>query len=187
VVPLLGCHVNLPDFRDPCEGIECPDDGNECTREYCACTEGTVKLEEGICKARPVTGIECDLGGPPGLCSEGQCEESPCGVCDDDNLCTDDYCSYVDERCVFAPVQCRRLNPCNEETCNPLLGCIPVEDGTPCFPDQDVEYLRCQTGVCVGPCDPQSEKMLQCPTREGLFCCPGVKECLPDCEFAVQP
>ncbi len=182
VVPAGGCNPLAGlDFSDPCEDIECPDDGNECTVEFCS----RGPFEEGTCKSGTRTGPACDFDGLAGVCRDGQCMESPCGVCDDDDPCTEDWCSYVDERCLSAPVKCRGefydFNPCNEEMCNPLVGCVPVEDGTPCFPDQGVPYLRCQAGVCVGPCDPASEEILQCPTRESLFCCPGMKDCAGEC------
>ena len=190
VVSSVGCSRGFPGFEDPCEGVVCPDDGNECTGEYCARSELTVPLEEGICKSTLLTGTECDFGGLPGLCKDGQCKESPCGVCDDDNLCTQDYCSYVDERCVFAPVQCVNVFFfCAEEGCDPLVGCTAVEDGTPCMNGADRlgEDLRCQAGVCVGLCDPASEETLQCPTREDLLCCPGMNTCSRNCELEAQP
>ena len=190
VVPLVGCQWDFLRFEDLCEGVVCSDDGNECTREFCTDTDGSVRLEYGTCKSSPLTGTDCDFDGLAGLCVDGECKESPCGVCDDDNLCTEDWCSYVDERCVFSPVQCFDLNQCTEATCNPLDGCnfTPVEDGTPCF-NQD---RWCQVGVCVAPCDPASEEILPCPVEgtRGLLCCPGGEYCGPSCDvgaFEVQP
>ena len=47
-----------------------------------------------------------------------------------------------------------------------------------------VEALgMCEAGVCLGPCDPESEEVLQCPIEgfeADLFCCPGWEYCTVD-------
>jgi hypothetical protein len=41
----------------------------------------------------------------------------------------------------------------------------------------------CVAGICVPPCDPASEEILQCPRQylEDQFCCPGNEYCMDDC------
>ncbi|MGB5351302.1 MAG: hypothetical protein WBN10_16975 [Polyangiales bacterium] len=143
-------------------------------------------------------GTDCTFNGLSGVCVLGVCGENLCeGVaCDDDNECTDDKCSYVDGTCYFPSVECDDRNECTYDTCDPADGCIftPNEgkDGTFCINEDntkpEIEVGVCEAGVCLGPCDPASEEVSQCPIErfEDFFCCPGWEACLDEC-ITAQP
>jgi len=185
VVPLVGCDLSW-DNSDPCEGVVCPDDGNECTNEFCSCVG---LFCTATCKSRPAAdGTDCTFGGLSGVCVSGVCGDNLCEgvVCDDDDACTDDVCDYVDGTCDFAPVVCDDYDDCTEDTCDPVDGMCnftTAEDGTPCIGDLPLPLGMCEAGTCVAPCDPASEEELQCPVKgfEFQFCCVGVEFCLPEC------
>ena len=76
-------------------GVDC-DDRNECTADTCDPVDGE-------CNHANVTdGTPCDLGGLPGVCGVGVCEDAMLCVgvdCDDQNECTDDVCDPMDGQC----------------------------------------------------------------------------------------
>jgi hypothetical protein len=163
VMPLVGC-----------------DDGNECTFESCGCVGIWCTPE---CVSRPVVnGTDCTFDGVAGVCVSGECGENLCEgvVCEDDDVCTDDTCDYVDATCEFPPTLCEDENGCTQNQCDPQDGCNfpPVADGAPCLVGG-----TCVAGICVPPCDPASEEILQCPWQylEDQFCCPGNEYCMDDC------
>jgi len=138
----------------------------------------------------------CALGVVPVVgCSEASpnlCE----GVdCDDDNECTYDLCDPATGTCdnfgYCDCLDCTDDNPCTDDVCDFSTGMCSnplMDDGTPCRYGAGA----CQAGVCVAPCDPASEDILQCPLEplEHLFCCPGREDCDVDCDveaFEVQP
>jgi hypothetical protein len=44
-------------------------------------------------------------------------------------------------------------------------------------------------GVCVPPCDPESQEITQCPIEgfeEDTFCCPGCEFCSFDCDNPLE-
>ena len=177
--PPEGCgsyDLGWPDGpSDPCSGVVCPPDDNECTREYCS---------GGSCRSEPVTnGRSCTYDGLSGVCVEGVCGENLCKdvVCDDGDACTVGTCDYVDGTCDFTPIVCDDYETCTEDTCDPADGCVftAVEDGTVC----DGPYGMCEAGSCVAPCDLASDEEYQCPITglENLFCCPGQEYCRDDC------
>ncbi|MBW2586394.1 MAG: hypothetical protein JRD92_05530 [Deltaproteobacteria bacterium] len=184
--------------EDPsCVDNEDCDDGNPCTSDYCYSYDPDAPLTCEVvqrCRHSQVTdGTSCGSGN---VCADGVCGENLCKdvVCDDDNVCTDEACDYVDGTCEFTPVFCGDGDACTEATCDPVDGCdytTPAEDGTICmtFEPAGVEAFGiCEAGACAGPCDPASEEELPCPIEgfEGIFCCPGWEACLPDC-IAAPP
>jgi hypothetical protein len=176
IVLLLGCS------EPPCGG-ECPDDGNECTQEYC-------DHDVGACMSGPVlNGTECTFDGVAGVCVSGVCGANLCEgvVCEDDgNLCTDDTCDYVDGTCVHPRTVCEDDgNECTDPSCDPTTGCYftEAEDGRECYYSPSGSAGMCEAGVCVDPCDPEYEQESQCPIkgREAYFCCPGSSHCRLQC------
>ena len=171
VVP-VGCEI-FPDCdSDPCEGVVCPDDGNECTYESCS-SDGWFCHAE--CVSYPAdNGTDCTFDGAAGVCVSGVCGENICEgvVCEDGNACTDDECDYVDGTCYFPPVVCDDRNECTDDTCNPVDGCnfAPVEDGAFCFEG------TCKAGACVVPTD-------ACTNAEDLavVCDPGFTDEVDAC------
>jgi len=74
VVPMVGC-LDW-DWGDPCEGVACPPDDNECTVEYCS---------DGSCRSDPLYGVSCTYDGLSGVCFKGVCRE-PVGDCTADDF-----------------------------------------------------------------------------------------------------
>ncbi len=177
VMPLGGCSgLDIQGDYDPCEGVVCPDDGNECTKDVC--------VSLGHCGWPVLNGTECTFDGVAGVCAAGECGENRCEgvVCDDGDSCTDDHCDYVDGTCEFTPVFCDDGDACTEDiACDPADGCdftTPAEDGTICTTEEEALGM-CEAGACLGPCDPESEEVLQCPIEgfEDLVCGPGCEFC----------
>ena len=172
-----GCESYEWDWSDgnPCEGVVCPPDDNECTREYCS---------GGSCRSEPVTnGRSCAYDGLSGVCVEGVCGENLCEdvVCDDEDVCTDDSsCDYVDGTCDYTPIVCDDYATCTEDACDPVDGCIftAVEDGTECGSQGRV----CVAGECVwaecnqGLCKTDAERRAQCD--EVIPSCRGEDQCI---------
>ena len=112
-------------------------------------------------------------------CSGGNCTAGIPLVCDDGNPCTDDACD-PGSGCVFAnddtnacddgdactsvdvcragaceggaPVVCDDANPCTDDSCDPLSGCVftngdanPCDDGNACTSGD-----ACLSGMCIG-------------------------------------
>ena len=185
VVPLVGC-MDIPIFGEPCDGVHCPADNNECTIEYCS---------GGSCRSRPIAdGTRCTYDGLFGVCVGGVCGGNFCEgvVCDDGDLCTYDWCDYAVGTCYFPPVVCDDDNPCTKDACNPAAGCTftPVEDGTWCIARGGELWLMgvCEARACVGPCEPWvSGKTYPypCPIEdyEDLDCCSGREYCQPLCGY----
>ena len=148
LIPFIGCGDSQEEACDihdvSCEGVVCPPDGNQCTREHCYL---------GACLSTPVRdGRGCTYDGLSGVCVEGVCGKNLCEgvVCDDDDACTyDDHCDYVDGSCPVYRLACNDHNECTEDGCDPADGCkwTPVEDGTLC--SEGV----CAAGACVLPTD----------------------------------
>ena len=181
-----------------CVDDENCDDGNPCTEDRCISYDPDAPLCEVVqrCSHSPAAdGTSCGSGK---VCADGECGENRCEdvVCDDDDVCTDDRCDYVDGTCEFTPVFCSDGDACTEATCDPADGCdytTPAEDGTICMIEEPaaVEALgMCEAGACLGPCDPKSDEVSLCPIEgpDEFLCCPGREYCtVGDCHFGVQP
>ena len=148
------------------------DDQNACTEDSC--------LEDGSCTYLPVMGVPCDddnactiddsceaegCVGEPAVCNDDDpCTLDTCDVqegcvtqplygnpCDDGSACTtSDHCQ--DGSCSGTPVPCEDGNPCTQDVCDPIAGCLfipgtgaPCDDGSECT---DVD--SCLEGLCVG-------------------------------------
>jgi len=154
-----GCEPYNFDWNgDPCSGVVCPPDDNECTREYCS---------GGSCRSEPVTnGRSCTYDGLSGVCVEGVCGENLCeGVYCNDEPCSTGNCDYVDGLCNYTP----RLpdgTPCvydgMDGVCvNGLCGenlCEDVEcdDGDACTDDR-CEYVDGTCDFAPVVCDDDSD------------------------------
>jgi len=134
--PGVGCvHV---DNTAPCS------DGNACTaQDHCG---------DGACLPGPQ--IVCDDGNP---CTTDACDllvgcvfSAASGDCDDGNECTiGDFC--LGGKCTYAaPLLCDDENPCTDDACLPLSGCVSKNnsgactDGDPCTVN---DY--CAGGKCI--------------------------------------
>ena len=171
-----GCTVN-----DICSGGTCVgwprdcDDDNPCTEDVC---------QNGACTHPPGNdGTACNDGDACTIgdsCVSGTCLGSPRN-CDDDNLCTDDYC--VAGGCGHAPNEdpcddgdpctlddtcdggvcrgrdrdCSDNNPCTDDACNPDDGgCVHTDNIATCDDgDPCTKADHCADGACTGTPDPE--------------------------------
>lgn len=194
----VGCNWDILDldFESPCEraGLDC-DDGNPCTLDRCVNYIDVFDTGKSgpHCEPEPTNdGHGCTFAGISGTCQGGLCGAADlCDgvVCEDDDKCTDDACAWNGE-CAFTPVLCDDGDQCTEDRCDAATGMCdfttPSEDGQWCLVDFTSTFVvgGCEAGVCVGPCDPESEMVSTCPVEfvlGSLLCCPGNENCVPDC------
>ena len=155
-----------------CKGgalVDCADD-NPCTSQYCDALQGCVySMNQEPCN----DGDACTTND---ACQMGECIGAPV-ICNDLNPCTDDSCAgpdgcvfepnskscndnnkcTVDDKCVggvctaTAMMVCDDSNPCTDQTCDPLLGCVSEFNENPCD-DGDVCTAgdQCAQGSCAG-------------------------------------
>lgn len=136
---------------DRCNGGDCVgggpancDDGNPCTLDECKPFAG--------CIYRPADG-PCDDKNPcttQDMCAEGVCIGGPPLICDDNNVCTDDWCE-PSQGCMHGWNQaacddgdpCTTQDRCREGKCvgGPPLDC---DDQDPCTQDICVHGIGCQ-------------------------------------------
>lgn len=144
-----------------------------CNTTLCASTGCVTATCEGmLCRRTPLCGGASPLccGGacvPAGCddglsCTNDYCDESApstagCvhepieGACDDGDACTGDG-TCRGERCVAAaPIDCNDANPCTDDSCDTVAGCLHVADDTNVFDDGDACTVgdRCAAGVAV--------------------------------------
>ncbi len=147
------------------------DDGNQCTEDYCDSATGCYYvLSTGACD----DGNACTAGE---TCSLGVCGGGVPVNCDDGNICTDDSCDselgcvYVNNTnacndlnaCTLNDVctngvcegteelSCDDGNPCTNESCNPSMGCVYVNNNEPCDDGDPCSFNEtCSGGACVG-------------------------------------
>ncbi len=143
------------------DGRACDDGDPETENDFCyhgmcvpdSCSCGGVNDCCDGCSSRNEA-LACDDGNPctgDGICQEGDCVGANAIVCNDNDVCTDDFCDPV-QGCAFMP----NWNEC--------------DDGNPCTSDDG-----CRDGLCQGTervCSPPS----QC--REEGACSPESGSCL---------
>jgi ribosomal protein S17 len=162
---------------DVCSGGACQPgaprlcgDNNVCTTDTCAPATGCVFTNnQSACNDQ-------DACTSDDTCSGGACAGVP-RVCDDANLCTTDSCNPA-TGCVFSnnaaacddgnactdgdacafgtcrpgsAVGCNDNNPCTNDSCDPIAGCVHVNNTAPCV---DLNACTtgdtCSDGACVG-------------------------------------
>ena len=110
-------------------------------------------------------------------CVEGECLGGVPVVCDDSNVCTDDDCD-VESGCTYLPnaeacddgndctsgdycgggeclheglLDCDDLDPCTNDSCEPLGGCLHIHNSAPCDDlDLCTDGDMCVQGDCQG-------------------------------------
>jgi len=147
------------------------DDGNECTDDACDAQKGCIYTSNSAA---------CDDENPCTIgdhCENGLCLWTGLLDCDDANLCTTDACNpqsgctqvnnafpcddsdlcTLGDKCSGGECQsgqamdCGDENPCTDDTCNPLVGCIHVNNSAQCDDfDPCTETDTCSGGTCVG-------------------------------------
>ena len=186
-VQTAGC-VYQPQTDTPC-----PADGDACTADLCVfgtCIHPTLPCDDGIaCTADAcVPGAGCVFTPDHAACDDGNgCTADTCSPadgcthadrpdltsCDDGDLCsTGDAC--LAGQCVPTgiPLECDDGNPCTTDACNPVAGCVQLEDPGAC---------PCTTGGTPAPAGT--------PCVDGNVCtspdaCDGAGHCVggPVCE-----
>jgi len=151
---LSACNAPVPSF-EVCNGEDddCDDavDNGACDDEN-ECTEDSCDPASG-CNYELLTGTPCsddDLCTLTDHCEEGQCTGTPIN-CDDSNPCTDNGCDGL-QGCVFVPNndECDDGDPCTvgDKCFDSVCGGVL---GLGCDDGNDCTYGEtCQTGVCAG-------------------------------------
>ena len=150
--------------------LDC-DDGNPCTTDQCDDLEGCLHIPSaGPCD----DGNECTAGES---CVAGECLPTQPAQCDDGNPCTDDWCEPTggcintpnnascsdDDLCTLGdecqngecsggqPLACDDKNPCTNDSCNKLLGCVHSNSSEQCDDSDPCSLVdQCVGGTCVG-------------------------------------
>ena len=146
-----------------------------------ACLQTACDPVDGQCKFAPVAdGQPCDDQSACTLadaCFDGECNGSLPANCADANPCTEDFCdpetgcvhlnsglscqdgdactvgdTCLEGECVSGAVKdCNDSNPCTNDACDPVAGCVhnllagSCDDGNQCTTDD-----KCVNGICTG-------------------------------------
>ena len=167
--PESGC-VNAPNQAncndldactsgDHCEGGECVADGTMDCEDLNDCTDDSCDPAFGCLNVPNANPCDDDDGCTDGdYCAAGFCMSGKPVLCDDENLCTNDYCT-AEEGCVFEPnaKECEDDNPCTFDDQCKDGACVGGElndcdDGNPCT-DDVCNYSHCQHPSLDGACD----------------------------------
>ena len=184
------------------ELLDCNDD-NPCTADICT--------PAGGCANTPLDtpcndGDQCTAGDH---CTAGQCVPGLPVNCQDDNVCTDDSCDHV-LGCIHAPnieacddgnscttgdqcskglckwtelTDCHDGNPCTDDSCDPVLGCVykmnqvPCDDTDPCTINDVCNLGECISGVTLYCNDNNPCTQDACKPGVGCEFTPAVGEC----------
>jgi hypothetical protein len=186
----LRCTVDDTCHDGECVGtlVDCPDDGDACTREHCSPSTGTCEGQPVVCPGPCFTG-ECD---PTTGCIRRP-DDAPC---DDGNLCTtDDTCllgichgNPVEDGtpCTDSFGPCTLNDRCQHGTCVGEFRQCPDSDGDLCT----AEFCDFLSGTCIafpplecdrpcetGTCNPETGR---CPTLDDGSSCDDGKTCTAD-------
>ncbi len=145
---------------DKCMGGECvpgpsPDcnDNKLCTDDYCD--------SQGVCRNMPISGA-CDDGNDctyNDTCIGGNCKGGAPVSCDDNNLCTNDWCEQVGG-CKHSNNTnprndqnlCTTQDFCNEGICTGTVA-ASCDDNKPCTQDECSPMTGCSHLYLPGPCE----------------------------------
>jgi len=141
---------------DPCEGVECDDDGNPCTTVTCVDNEGSAACQTAILP----DGTECEITDPnylDTLCEDGQCkgtficdtaanpyENEPCATA----TCVAENGTVGWDITYLEGADCDDTDPnTNNDTCSETGEC----EGTPACATATNPYEdeQCLTATCV--------------------------------------
>ena len=147
----LDCNPESGCAYQPLSGVPCADEPDACTDDVCqagVCTHDPITCNDGFaCTTDSCDSVAgCEYIPDDGLCDDGEsCTTETCEVgqgcvfvnepdetpCDDNSLCTlDDACqSGV---CTGPPPDCDDGNPCTQNNCHAVRGCLNSEDEVAC-------------------------------------------------------
>ncbi len=182
----------------PCEADNDCEGGDLCVPQIC---------KESLCEFDLAAAVACDSADDSeclkNLCQpdSGQCQPTPVAggkSCDDGSACTTTSTCDTGECGGEADVDCDDANPCTNDLCTPVEGCmhlgnaLPCDDGNPCTSDD-----ACAKGGCTGTpaacdddiactfdsCDPGTGA---CANTPGGGACDDANPCTSDaCEPGV--
>ncbi|MBM4355867.1 MAG: hypothetical protein FJ109_19115, partial [Deltaproteobacteria bacterium] len=199
VCPCTGKSVELG-LATPCS---VDNDFGTCAGKRQCVPEGLTACDAAIPAQEACNGVDddCDLdvdepgeleGNPVPLCDDGnECTKDSCkgeagctfepldqGECKDGDACTvGDHC--VAGQCIGNPVVCDDGNPCTDDSCNGVGGCVFTNNQTLCDDDDPCTVGDvCVSGSCGGTpvsCDCQEKK--DCLALEDGNLCNGTLVC----------
>lgn len=114
-----GTYVYCGDVPTDCVVAECDPASGECVSA--ALVDGSKCNDEDKCSWSD-------------QCADGICKGTPTW-CDDNDLCTKDWCDAGTGKCVFDPLGCDDQNVCTLDSCDPDKGCLHTDA---CPPDDDL-------------------------------------------------
>ncbi len=150
--------------------LDC-DDLNVCTVDACDCVDGCVYTDN----TSPCD--DSDACTVNDVCADGTCQPGIPRDCDDLNPCTDDSCDpdtgcvhvnntepcadgdccTVDDVCADgacqpgAPRDCDDLDPCTDDSCDPVTCCVYEHNTAACDDGNDCTMNdTCSAGACLG-------------------------------------
>ncbi len=174
--------------------LDC-DDGNPCTKDSCGdfgCLHASD--DDGECN----DGNACTVGDH---CSQGQCSNGGNVNCNDDSVCTTDYCDPAagciytfnsapcndDNACTLkdncqlgecvgsGQLTCSDANLCTDDSCNALTGCEFLPNAVGCDDGNECTAVdQCQGGSCIGSGAPDCDDGNPCTTD----LCDAAKGCV---------
>ena len=157
---------------NPCDGVICEDDGNECTDEACnpangqcetsnnsnACEDDTGTCNAGVCEPNAECAVDGDCPATGNECIDAVCNAGTCGTSNNSNACEND------------------TGTCNAGVCEPNAECA-VDGDCPATGNECIDAV-CNAGTCG-----TSNNSNACENDTGT-CNAGV--CVPDAECAVD-
>jgi len=184
--PHGACVFESYDCTDP--GVNSPcDDGDPCTIDVCNAVTGACEFFQDSCDdGNPCTIDACFTGlgcgvvavDPNAVCSDddpctsndhcdavGDCDSDPPVDCDDDNLCTFDFCDEAEPNgCVnfdASQFACDDDNACTLDQCDAVLLCfstsVDCDDGEVCTSEWCDAALGCLYVSNTESCDDGNE------------------------------
>jgi hypothetical protein len=132
------------------------DDGNPCTDDVCndgnACTTADT-CANGVCSG---TAVNCNDGN---VCTTDSCNPvTGCAHANNSNPCNDGSVCTLNDMCSGGvctggtPKNCDDGNPCTDDACNPVTGCVSTADDQNACNDGNLctSADHCVSGVCTG-------------------------------------
>ena len=164
-LPESGCLPGQPlecDDGNPCTDDSCtPDTGCEHAHNQASCNDGNLCTKDDSCiqgQCTPGNPVNCD---DQDICTDDWCiPATGCGhsfnqaPCTDDSVCTlKDHCEQG--TCVSnGTLSCDDDNPCTDDSCHPEAGCLHTPNQATCDDgNQCTAGDHCQDGKCkiAGP------------------------------------
>ena len=176
--------------KDSCKSGACQpgatvkcDDNNVCTDDSCDKAKGCVTVDNTAACSDDDACTEKDA------CKDGKCESGAEIKCDDNNVCTEDFCD-TDDGCSVAPTagpcddgdactyddlcgkevclpgkatNCDDDNPCTDDACDPKSACQALNNKAACSDGSKCTLDdKCEDGKCVAGSPVKCEDGGQC-------------------------